>query len=49
MNPFFAFVATLVESVLTLLLIRFVYRVMRKLFGNKPPASQAEGVAQPGD
>jgi multidrug efflux pump subunit AcrB len=32
MNPFFAFVMTFVEAVLTLLLIRFFYRSVKRLF-----------------
>ncbi|MGZ5106132.1 MAG: hypothetical protein ACXWHB_16500, partial [Usitatibacter sp.] len=31
-NPFLAFVATIVEALLTLLLVRFFYRLARKLF-----------------
>jgi HAE1 family hydrophobic/amphiphilic exporter-1 len=43
-NPFFAFVLTFVEAILTLLLVRAVYRTIRKillkLFGRRqPPAS----------
>ena len=31
MNPFVAFVATLIEALLTLVFIRLVYRLLRKL------------------
>ena len=32
-NPFFAFVVTLVEALLTLVLLRFVWRLLKRLFG----------------
>jgi predicted RND superfamily exporter protein len=37
MNPFRAFVSTLAEAILTLLLVRFVYRRIRMLVGGKDP------------
>jgi hydrophobic/amphiphilic exporter-1 (mainly G- bacteria), HAE1 family len=46
-NPFFAFIATIVESVLTLLLVRFFYRLVKKPFSRaKVPFV---GGAQPGE
>ena len=55
-SPFFAFVATLTEALLTLLLIRFIYRMVKKPFRKKSPSSLGEGrgegsdvVTQPGD
>jgi hypothetical protein len=43
-NPFYAFVLTFVEAILTLVLVRMVYRAIRKLVlkmfgGRRPPAS----------
>ena len=52
MNPFFAFVLTIGEALLTLLLIRFAYRMVMKLFRKKPAPGSAEGkdvAIQPGD
>jgi hypothetical protein len=51
MNPFRAFVSTLAEAILTLLLVRFVYRRIRMLVGGKdlivtahaPLPARAEG------
>jgi hypothetical protein len=44
-NPFLAFVMTLVEALLTLVFVRFVYRAVRRLIGTKealstPPPAQ---------
>jgi HAE1 family hydrophobic/amphiphilic exporter-1 len=56
-NPFFAFVATLLEAFLTLILVRFFYRGLMKLLFRRrakrtpPPAPRAaeEMPLQPGD
>ena len=32
-NPFFAFIVTLVEALLTLVLLRSVWRLLKRLFG----------------
>jgi hydrophobic/amphiphilic exporter-1 (mainly G- bacteria), HAE1 family len=49
-NPFFAFVATIGEAVLTLLLVRFVYRSVRRLFGKRGgDRAIGEATVQPGD
>jgi HAE1 family hydrophobic/amphiphilic exporter-1 len=45
MNPFFAFVATLLEALLTLVFVRFIYRRVRALVGPRdrmtpPPSPQ---------
>jgi HAE1 family hydrophobic/amphiphilic exporter-1 len=41
MNPFVAFVATFVEAILTILLVRFLYRLTRRLLGMAPPQGPA--------
>jgi HAE1 family hydrophobic/amphiphilic exporter-1 len=48
-NPFSAFVATLIEAILTLLLVRFVYRSLKKLFAWAARGGRApRGPAMPG-
>ena len=57
MNPFFAFVSTIIEALLTLTMARFLYRMVGKLFssfprGRKSGSKPREGkdvVTQPGD
>ncbi len=45
MNPFFAFVLTIGEALLTIVFVRFIFRLVRRLFGggpvSMPPASAA--------
>jgi hypothetical protein len=49
-NPFFAFIATIGEAVLTLLLLRFAYRSVLRLFGKRGgDRAIAEAKVQPGD
>ncbi len=49
-NPFFAFVATLVEAILALVLVRSLYRLVARLFARRSAAQLGEGKAiQPGD
>jgi len=49
-NPFFAFVATLVEAILALVLVRSFYRLVARLFARRSAAQLAESKAiQPGD
>ena len=45
-NPFFAFVVTLVEAVLTLVFLRFVWRSVMGLFGRRAKSGGGPG-AQP--
>ena len=57
MNPFFAFVLTIIEALLTLTMARFLYRIVKKLFssflrGRESGSKPGEGkdvVTQPGD
>ena len=49
-NPFLAFVATFFEAITTLLLLRWLYRMARKLRGRRPGAAALpEAEVQPGD
>jgi HAE1 family hydrophobic/amphiphilic exporter-1 len=50
MNPFLAFLATLAEAFLTLLLVRFAYRRVRMLVGGKGPiVTQPTAVPTPAE
>jgi hydrophobic/amphiphilic exporter-1 (mainly G- bacteria), HAE1 family len=40
MNPFLAFVTTFVEAILALIFVRFIYRLVRSLFGTRDPLAQ---------
>jgi HAE1 family hydrophobic/amphiphilic exporter-1 len=50
-NPFFAFVTTFVEALLTLVLIRFFYRLAKKVIGwaRRRGGPPPEIKVQPGD
>jgi hydrophobic/amphiphilic exporter-1 (mainly G- bacteria), HAE1 family len=43
MLPIFAFVLTLIEAILTLILVRFIYRMVMRLFGMGGPRGGAGG------
>jgi hydrophobic/amphiphilic exporter-1 (mainly G- bacteria), HAE1 family len=44
MNPFLAFVLTLGEAILTILFIRALYRLIRRLLGGDVPPSRSQPV-----